>query len=201
MGFRHSAGRYTASDEAEREAERLFFHSFHDGLLLLIVCKHCAVSAQGSWITESRVQSSNPPGQAQAPSTAYAPLSAAVPAQAYPAAAVPAHAILQMSNKRPLNSPEDMGDPQLKRVRFEGSGVQNSGAPGTSAQLAGVQQTAATGSLAGVHSAAPDPSPEDFPVVEALVRREGTDKLKRVQVDGQLNAVERAEAALVCRST
>ena len=145
-----------------------------------------------------RMQNGNP-GQAPV-----APFPSAAVSQ-YPPGAVPAHAILQVrENKRQLNSPEETNDPQWKRVRFEGVGAQASG--GTATQfLAGggvhVWGAAAASNVPNSSAASQRPaaeaSPEDFPVVEALVRREGTDKFKRVQVDGQLNAVERADTVLV----
>jgi hypothetical protein len=110
---------------------------------------------------------------------------------------MPAHPMLgQMAtdNKRPLNSPEDMNDPQWKRVRFEGAVPQPNG---PSAQHAEGAQRWAEPPRSTVCSPTPEASPEDFPVVEALVRREGTDRFRRVQVDGQMNAAERAEAVFV----
>lgn len=147
------------------------------------------------------MQSGNP---SQPPVASQVPYPSAVPVQ-YPPAAVPAHTILQGKGKRPLNSAEEAGDPHWKRVRFEDVSAQASGGTATqSAAGGGMQGSNATAgskvphSNAGVQRPAPDPSPEDYPVVEAMVRREGTDKFRRVQVDGQLNAVERAEVVLVC---
>lgn len=61
----------------------------------------------------------------------------------------------------------------------------SSAAAGTSTQAAGP-------------SANQEVSPSDLPVVEAMVRREGTDKFKRFPFDPTMNAEQRAERVQVC---
>jgi hypothetical protein len=117
-------------------------------------------------------------------------------------------------------------DPTWKRVRFEGVPAHpadartNSAIPaqpdgaslrvgGGSVSLQPVDPTTSAAPMSMVGSQIQDrstsnsslaPSPEDYPVVEAMVRREGTDRFKRVLLEGHLDEEQRAERGLVCSS-
>lgn len=122
--------------------------------------------------------------------------------------------------KRPLSTPpQEPADWKRQRVEHSMSAVPSSEATPMDPRLIqqsvqGVQSAIATVPQA---STAPDPSsvvtvveatgvhadqviaPTDLPVVEAMVRREGTDKFKRFPFDPTLNAEQRAERIQVCR--
>lgn len=95
-----------------------------------------------------------------------------------------------------LHPPSGVGGPVGSHATAAGSGHGAAATP-----VAAVPPISSAGAGTSTQAAGPpanqDVSPSDLPVVEAMVRREGTDKFKRFPFDPTMNAEQRAERVQV----